>query len=66
MAVGLGITEDGECIKMKTVEINSHKRKTCRMKTYFKGKKGLDKKKTAIGFEVEKEDVINKKLECKK
>ena len=36
------------------------------MKTYFKGKKGLDKKKTAIGFEVEKEDVINKKLECKK
>jgi hypothetical protein len=63
MAVGQGITEDGKCINC--VEMNSHKRKTCRMKTYFKGKRGLDKKKTPIGFEVEKKDIINKNLECK-
>jgi hypothetical protein len=52
--------QDENCVEMNTC----HKRKTCRMKTYFKCKKGLDKKKTPTGFKVEKKD-INKKLECK-
>jgi len=55
--------QDENCVEMNTW----HERKMSRIKTYFKGKKRLDKgKKKPIQFKVEKEDIINKKLECKK